>query len=288
MKPLVAIVGETASGKSALALEVAAHFNGEIIAADSWTVYRDFNIGTAKPTVEEMSGVPHHLFDVVDAADGFNAALFKKLANEAIDDVQRRGKLPILTGGTGLYVDSVIFDYEFLPPGNNADRERRNHMTIINLLEEARARKINLANVDIRNKRRIIRALETDGQLPKSSELRENTIVIGIQTDRELLRDRVTKRVDLMLSTGLQAEVSALAIKYGWDVEPMKGIGYHEWHDYFFGTQNLDQTRECIISSTMKLAKRQRTWFKRNNSIHWVSNIDETVDLITTLLNKSE
>ncbi len=286
-KPLVVIVGETASGKSALALELAEQFNGEIVGADSWTVYRGFTIGTAKPTAAEQMSIPHHLFDIVDARDGFNAALYKELANAAIEDIQRRGKLPILVGGTGLYIDSVLFDYGFMPPGDPAERERRNNESVDVLLAEAHARGISLDSVDTRNKRRVIRAIETGGQLPVSAELRENTVVLGVSVPREQLRERVIRRVDAMLAAGLEQEVDALAATYGWDVEPMKGIGYREWRDYFIGTQDLSTTRERIISSTMKLAKRQRTWFKRNISIHWINNSSDCVDIITTLLNKN-
>ena len=288
MSKLLVIIGETASGKSAAAMEVARKLNGEIIGADSWTVYREFNIGTAKPSAAELAEIRHHLFDIVDAADGFNAALFKKLANEAIADVQRRGKLPILVGGTGLYIDSVVFDYEFMPPGEPGERERRNDMTIDDVLAEAEAEGVSLEGVDIRNKRRIIRALETGGMQPKSSGLPENTVLLGLTTAREDLRERVTKRVDSMLDAGLETEVKGLVAKYGWDVEPMKGIGYREWREYYGGSQTLALTRERIISSTMKLAKRQRTWFKRNNSIQWVNNRDQIVDIATTLLNKND
>lgn len=277
MKPLVVIVGETASGKSSLALEIAKRFQGEIIGADSWTVYREFNIGTAKPTLEELAEVPHHLFDIADAPDGFNAALFKKLANDAIGDVHARSKLPILVGGTGLYIDSVIFDYGFMPPGDLEERERRNSMSIDDLLAEAEAEGISLENVDIRNKRRIIRALETDGTQPERRELRENTLVMGISVPREELRHRVTRRVEVMLASGLEDEVRRLAGKYGWDVEPMKGIGYREWREYFDGPQTLEQTHERIINSTMKLAKRQRTWFKRNQTIYWIGDAAEAL-----------
>lgn len=287
-KPLVVIVGETASGKSALALEIAKQFNGEIIGADSWTVYRDFDIGTAKPSSAELSEVPHHLFDIASAPDGFNAALFKNLANYAIRDIQDRGKLPILVGGTGLYIDSVIFDYGFMPPGDPAERERRNDMNIEDLLAEAETEGISLDNVDIRNKRRIIRALETGGTQPQSGELRKNTLVLGMAVEREALRERVAQRVDAMLDAGLENEVLLLSQKYGWDVEPMKGIGYREWREYCDSTQNLEQTRERIISSTMKLAKRQRTWFKRNTGIQWVSNISTAVEITATYLNKNE
>lgn len=281
------VVGETASGKSALALELARRFDGEIIGADSWTVYKEFDIGTAKPTDAEFTEIPHHLFNIANAPDGFNAALFKKLANDAIDDVQRRGKLPILVGGTGLYIDSVIFDYSFMPPGEPGERERRNDMSIDDLLAEAEAEGVSLENVDIRNKRRIIRALETGGTQPGSAELRQNTLVLGVKVEREALRDRVTQRVDSMLAAGLEDEVKKLSGKYGWGAEPMKGIGYREWHEYFDNTQNIEQIRERIISSTMKLAKRQRTWFKRNLGIQWVSNISTAVENTALFLNKN-
>lgn len=286
--PLLVIVGETASGKSAAAMEAARKLKGEIINADSWTVYREFNIGTAKPTTSERTEIPHHLFDIVDAPDGFNAALFKERANAAITDVQSRGKLPILVGGTGLYIDTVVFDYEFMPPGEPAERERRNDMEIDELLAEAEAKGVSLEGVDVRNKRRIIRALETYGMQPKRSDLPENVVIIGIKTAREDLRERVTKRVDTMLDVGLETEVRTLYSKYGWEVEPMKGIGYREWREYFDGSQTLAQTRERIISSTMKLAKRQRTWFKRNSSIHWINNREQIVAFATTLLNKND
>lgn len=287
MNQLLVIVGETASGKSTAALEIARQCNGEIIGADSWTVYREFNIGTAKPSDAEFAEIPHHLFNIVDAPEGFNAALYKKLANEAIVDIQHREKLPILVGGTGLYIDSVIFDFGFMPPGDPAERDRRNNMAIEHLLVEAEAEAISLEGVDIRNKRRIIRALETGGLQPQSSELRANTTVLGISVPRDELRGRVTKRVDTMLAAGLEQEVQHLSEKYGWEVEPMKGIGYREWREYFEGTKTLAQTRERIISSTMKLAKRQRTWFKRNNSIQWDYNRDSIVGFATTLLNKN-
>lgn len=286
-RPLIVIVGETASGKSEVALELARRFGGEIIGADSWTVYREFDIGTAKPSDAELAEIPHNLFNIANAADGFNAALFQRLADEAINDIQKRDKLPILVGGTGLYIDSVIFDYGFMPPGDPVERDRRNAMDIEQLHAEAEAEGVSLENVDIRNKRRIIRALETGGTQPRSSDLRDNTLVIGIAVEREALRDRVTQRVDSMLATGLENEVTGLSGKYGWDVEPMKGIGYREWREYFDDAQSLEQTRERIISSTMKLAKRQRTWFKRNPGIQWVSNISSAVEITAEFLNKN-
>ena len=287
-KPLIAVVGETASGKSALAMRIAEAFGGEIIGADSWTVYQDFTIGTAKPSEAEQQRVRHHLFDIADPRDGFNAALYKQQALVAIADVESRDRLPVLVGGTGLYVDSVLYDYDFMEPGDPGERTRRSLLSIPQLLEEAFMRGIDLSNIDTRNKRRIIRALETNGQVPAKKELREHTLVLALRVDKDLLDQRITKRVDAMLQAGLEQEVRLLAEKYGWDVEPMKGIGYAEWRDYFLGSQDLSTTRQRIIINTRKLAKRQRTWFKRNNSIHWVSSPEEAIDAVRTIMSKSE
>lgn len=284
--PLVVIVGETASGKSQLALEIAQMFDGEIISADSWQVYKGFDIGTAKPSADERRKVKHHLIDVADPKQGFSAPEFKKLTQTAIDDIAARGKLPIMVGGTGLYIDSVLYDFNFLPPGEPKERQRLNDLSLVGVLTEAEVAGIDLSGIDQRNKRRVIRAIESGGIRPAAGESRTNTLVIGLLIQREQLRERVMQRIDKMFEQGLETEVAGLAKHYGWDVEPMKGIGYQQWREYFVCNQTLDQTRQQIIKATLDLAKRQRTWFKRNNSIHWVSQQREVVDLITTFLNK--
>lgn len=325
--PLLVIVGETASGKSGLALELAKRFGCELVNADSWTVYRDFDIGTAKPTKAERAVVPHHLLDIADPAEGFNAALYKRLAQAVIADVHARGNVPIMVGGTGLYIDSVLYDYSFLPTANPVERSERNQRELTELLDEALRLGIDMNGIDTQNKRRVIRALETNGQRPTSSTLRPNTLIIGLQTSREELRQRITSRVDGMLVAGLELEVQSLYLKYGWGVEPMKGIGYREWRDYFdsraFVEQRIlpenllsgvhvptstlhsgaqfsnklhnstkahenpiavEEVREKIISASMNLAKRQRTWLKRNKSIHWVKGPSEPISLVTKWL----
>lgn len=285
--PLVVIVGETASGKSELALMLAEKFNGEVIAADSWTVYKEFSIGTAKPNEAERERVPHHLLDIADPQVGFSAAEFKRQALLAVTDIASRNKLPILVGGTGLYIDSVLFDYSFLPPSPTNIRAELNDLSIDELLEMIATAGYDLEGIDTRNKRRLIRLIESSGARPeRATELRLNTMIIGVQVPREELRDRIARRVDVMLEAGLEAEVMSLAQKYGWDTEPMKGIGYREFHEYFDGSQTIGETRERIIGASMNLAKRQRTWFKRNKSIHWISKQDDAVELITTFLNK--
>jgi len=286
--PLVVVVGETASGKSALALQLAEKFNGEIICADSWTVYKGFDVGTAKPSAAEQARVPHHLLDVADPAEGFSAVVFQKLANAAIQDIVGRGKVPFLVGGTGLYIDSVIFDYSFLPPSDPSLREELNALTLEEVLARADTLGLDTTGIDLRNKRRVIRLIENNGVRPTKKQLRANTTILGMSTDRDELRGKIEQRVDAMLVAGLEEEARRLSEQYGWEAEPMKGIGYSEWKDYFSGAKTLDETRAKIIKDSMDLAKRQRTWFKRNNSIHWLANRDkytEAVEFLTTILN---
>lgn len=289
--PLVVVVGETASGKSALAMALAQKYDGELICADSWTVRRECDIGTAKPSLKEQQLVRHHLLDVVGPDEDFTAAVFKGLAQQAMNDIASRGKLPIMVGGTGLYVDGVLFDYNFLPEGVPGLRDELNRLTIEQLLQRITATGLELGEVDVRNKRRLIRLLETGGAEQTRAELRPHTLLLGLQPERAELIIRIRQRVDGMLAAGLESEIDQLQSRYGWDCEGLRGIGYREWQDYFAGRQSLPATRDRIISSTVGLAKRQRTWFKRNKSIHWLSDpidyahIDE---LITTLLNKSD
>jgi tRNA dimethylallyltransferase len=286
--PLVVIVGETASGKTALAMELARRLNGEIICADSWTVYKGFDIGTAKPSVSDQKQIRHHLLDVADPAVGFSAVEFQKLAKAAIQDIHNRGKLSIMVGGTGLYIDSVIYDFGFLPAPDPAQREELNNLSLEEVLERAELLGLDTSKVDIRNKRRVIRLIENNGQFPTKQDLRENTVLIGLSVERDDLKTRIGRRVAAMLAAGLEWEVAQLVKHYGWNAEPMKGIGYASWKGYFEGTQDLETTRQHIIKSTQDLAKRQRTWFKRNSGIQWFDNrgeLQNIVDFVTTRLN---
>ncbi len=287
MAPLVVVVGETASGKSALAMKLAECFNGEIICADSWTVYKGFDIGTAKPSSNDQLRVPHHLLDVADPVEGFSAVEFQRLAKQVIADIFARRKLPILVGGTGLYIDSVLYDYGFLPKSNPGLRAQLNDMQLVDLLRLASDLRLDASGVDARNKRRIIRLIESNGAIPTKRPLRDNTLVLGVAVEREQLRTNVEARVGTMLAAGLEDEVRRLAGQYGWEVEPMKGIGYREWREYFEGSQTHSEVRARILKGTLDLAKRQRTWFKRNDSIQWIYDRSKVVDLVTTFLNKT-
>ncbi|HEX4773933.1 MAG TPA: tRNA (adenosine(37)-N6)-dimethylallyltransferase MiaA [Candidatus Saccharimonadales bacterium] len=282
---LVCIVGETASGKTEMALRLAKQFNGEIICADSWTVRREANIGTAKPTTEERTMVPHHLLDIVRPDEDFTAAVFKDLANRAIEDISKRGKLPVMVGGTGLYVDAVLYDYSFLPAGDRDEREKLNSMSISELLQTIDKLELDPGDVDVRNKRRLIRLIETNGAWPTRQKLRPNTLILGLRLDREELRQRIERRVDAMLAAGLEDEVRQLVERYGWDCEALKGVGYAQWRGHLEGQETIEEAHQKIIKATLDLAKRQRTWFKRNKSIQWVSTPvkwSKVVELVTT------
>lgn len=236
-RPLIVIVGETASGKSALALELAERYNGEIICADSRTVYKGMDIGTAKPSKEDQARVPHHLLDIVEPNQTFNVGICKGLTFARIEEIHAKGKLPILVGGTGLYIDSVIFDYVF---NKGAEKDEQNP-----------------------------RHLKRAGDAQTEALLRPNTLVLGIKVPKEELEKRIINRVEKMFLDGLEAEVKELADQYGWAAEAMTGVGYREWQEYFAGQQTLEDTKELIIIHTRQYAKRQRTWFKRNLHIHW-------------------
>ena len=287
---LICIVGQTATGKSSLALRIAQAWNGEIICADSWTIRRDVNIGTAKPTNEDRKLVPHHLIDVVGPDEDFNAALFKDLANKAIADILSRGKLPIMVGGTGLYIDSVIYDYSFATVGNRNVRSILNDLTIPELLKKIDRLDIELGEVDIRNKRRLIRLIEANGVRPTKKKLRNQTLLLGLSIDNYELKQHIADRVDAMFNAGLEDEVKQLYENYGWDCEALRGIGYAQWRAYFLGSENREQVRKKINQATVNLAKRQGTWFKRNKSIHWLDTSvkwSEVVDLITTFMHNN-
>jgi tRNA dimethylallyltransferase len=289
LPPLVVILGETATGKTSLAFDLAKRMNGEIICADSWTVRREVNIGTDKPTKKQQEEIEHHLINIVDPCQDFTAAVFKNLALFAIEDIYSRGKLPIMVGGSGLYIDSVIFNYKFLKAGDRKQRERLNDLSTDELIQKIHQLNIPLRNnIDLNNKRRLIRVIESGGQVPKKSKLRENTLNVGLYLDKESHKKAIVDRVNQMILEGLEQEVKNLSLNYGWNCEALKGVGYKQWEKYFNGQQSLADTQLQIVSATNNLAKKQRTWFQRNKSIHWLMQpvcIDEVVDLVTTNLS---
>jgi tRNA dimethylallyltransferase len=282
--PLVVLVGQTGSGKSALAIELARRFNGEIISADSRAIYKGMDIGTAKPSVEDQAKVPHHLIDVVTPNQPFTVADFQRLAREAIAGVTNRGRVPFLVGGTGLYVDSVIYDFSFRRPANPMERQRLQAMTVEELQREIEERGLPLPENE-QNPVHLIRTLETEGEVSQHGPLRTNTLVLGLTIEKDKLERRIQDRVEGMVAQGFTDEVRNLSSKYGWDVSALQAPGYKEFRLYLAGEVSLEETEQQFVRSHLQYAKRQKTWFKRNADIIWISNSEEAVDRVTTFLN---
>ena len=283
LRPLVVIVGPTASGKSALAMRVARAHAGEIIAADSRTVYRGMDIGTAKPSAAEREQIPHHLLDIRDPDEAFSAADFKSLALVAIDNIGSRGKLPILVGGSGLYVDSIIFDYSFGPVAEPGLRAKLQSMTITQLQDTCREKNIALP-INNHNKRHLIRAIEMGGLINHQKTLRPSTIVVGLSAKKETLRMRIEQRARQMFASGVLDEARALGESYGWRCEALTGNIYRVLRNVLAGTVALDNAIEQVVKSDLALAKRQMTWFRRNPNIVWSEDPAELEGIVDTFL----
>ncbi len=283
--PLVVIVGETASGKTALAIELAKRFNGEIIAADSRTVYKGLDIGTAKPTMTDRALMPHHLINVVSPKEIFSAADFKRLAQQAIDAIHARHKIPIMVGGTGLYIDSILYDFSFGRAPDMTERSRLQKLSVGELQKVLLTKGIKLPENE-KNPRHLIRAIENDGVMQAPRILRSNTVVIGLVITRSELEKRLVARVNAMVRAGLVDELRHLIEQYGWNTPALQSTGYRAFRPYLEGNVSLEEAEEMFVRNDMQLAKRQRTWLKRNKSVHWISKQAEAVDLVTTILNK--
>lgn len=283
--PLIVIAGPTGSGKTSIAIRLAQQFNGEIICADSRTVYKGMDIGTAKPTKLERTKVAHHLIDVSTIDRPITAAEFKTLAQDTIIEVASRGKVPFLVGGTGLYIDAVIFNFSFSPQPSIRDRVKLEKLSVAELQERLTREGIALPE-NSKNKRHLVRRLEIGGNLPRQTSLRPNTLVLGLKIEREKLKEQISARLDAMLARGLESEVEYLADKYGWGSKALQTIGYQEFKAYFDGSCDLEGVRQAIKTHSLQYAKRQKTWFKRNKHMHYIRSFDEGADLVTTFLNK--
>ena len=267
--PLIVIVGPTASGKTSLAIQLAKKYRGEIICADSRTVYRGMNIGTAKPSLGEQQGVPHWGLDLVDPGDSFSVLQFKDYACQKIKEIRSRGNIPFLVGGTGLYIDSVIFDFQFGAKYSKEKRANLQEMTISELQQYCVNHDVALPE-NSKNKRYLIRAIERAGK--KSSGLEvplSNTIVVGITTGKQLLRQRITDRAKKMFKDGVAEETIGLANNTGWCNEAMTGNVYPIIKKLIEKEIDEDQAVREFIVSDVNLVKRQLTWFRRNPFIEW-------------------
>lgn len=267
--PLIVIVGPTASGKTSLAIQLAKKYRGEIICADSRTVYRGMNIGTAKPSLEEQQEVSHWGLDLVDPGDFFSASQFKGYARQKIKEIRSRGNIPFLVGGTGLYIDSVIFDFQF---GGKSSKERRDslqEMTVSKLQQYCANHDVVLPE-NSKNKRYLVRAIERVDEKPSGLDAPlNNTIVVGITTDKQLLKQRIADRTKKMFKDGVVKETIGLANNVGWCNEAMTGNVYPIIKKLIEKEIDEDQAIREFIVSDVNLVKRQLTWFRRNPFIEW-------------------
>lgn len=285
MQKIIAIVGPTASGKTALSVALAKHFNAEIISADSMQIYREMNIGTAKPSMEERQDVPHHLMGHISVEDSYNVATYVKEARLILENMERRDILPIFCGGTGLYLDHLLSNTDFFDiPFDASVREKYEMMVaengnsfIYELLTEqdpALAEKLHPNDA-----KRVIRGLEvldmtgrrlSELQLESQGERRFNVLYIGLNyKDRSLLYDRINRRVDLMVEQGLISEVRELKESLSLSDTARAAIGYKELLDCMEDDLYLDDAIQLIKQKSRNYAKRQQTWFGRNKDIHW-------------------
>ena len=286
-RPLVIITGPTASGKTALSIELAKQIGGEIISADSMQVYRHMDIGSAKVTKEEMDGVPHHLIDVLEPSEEFNVVRFQEMARKAMEEIYERGKIPIIAGGTGFYIQALLYDIDFTETDeNNSVREELEQKA---RTEGASALHAMLKEIDPEsaeaihenNVKRVIRAIEFYRQTGKkisdhNRQEREKSspyqfLYYVIDLPRELLYSRIEQRVDQMIEQGLVEEVKALqAMGCTRDMVSMQGLGYKEILDYLNGQLTLDEAVYVLKRDTRHFAKRQLTWFRRERDVRWL------------------
>lgn len=293
--PLICLVGPTGAGKTVAAIELAVRLNGEIVCADSRQVFRRMDIGTAKPTVEQRTRVRHHLLDVADSMEDFSVVRFRREALAAIDEIESKGKLPFLVGGTGQYVEAMTKGLSPAPaPPDPALRDhlqrildQRGPAALIDKLRELDPSAG--AGIDLKNPRRVMRALEVQiqtgqsiRQLERPGQPARRALVLGIDVPRPELRERIRRRVDQMFRDGFVDEVRGLwSSGYAYGSAASTAIGYAQVFAYLLGRCRLAEAQQATVTATHGYARRQVTWFKNRESVHWIAAGDEMLDAMT-------
>ncbi|MCD7894742.1 MAG: tRNA (adenosine(37)-N6)-dimethylallyltransferase MiaA [Erysipelotrichaceae bacterium] len=295
MNKVLVVIGPTSVGKTKMGVELAKALNGEVISGDSMQIYKHMDIGTAKVTVDEMEGIKHHLIDIIEPTQSFSVKDFQDEVRSKIDDITSRNKLPIIVGGTGLYIKGALYDYTFSETQTKHEEYKEKFKDYTNeqlhnylkTFDEKSA-----SELHPNNRQRILRAIEiyeTTGTTKSDIHATQQHIClydaffIGLTLDRDILYQRINKRVDIMIKNGLEEEVTSL-YQQGLtkDYQSMKAIGYKEWFDYFEGNQSKDEVIELIKQHSRQYAKRQYTWFKNQFDVHWydvnLQNFNETVN----------
>ena len=294
--PLIVVAGPTASGKTSLAIDIACALDGEVVCADSMQIYKYMDIGTAKATARERAMCPHHMIDIIEPDEDFSVADYTDLAHKVIADIRDRGKIPIMCGGTGLYIDSVVNDVEFgeyendyaLRESLNELAQREGPQKLIEMLREFDPESADKLHPN--NLKRIIRAIEfykvsgvpisEHQRQTKLKDSRYDATLFMIDYDREVLYDRINRRVDIMLDDGLLDEVKDLSKRYSHDLNSMQGIGYKELLAYLDGNISFDGAVDAIKQNSRRYAKRQLTWFRRNGAINILSPDTASADAV--------
>lgn len=294
MKNIIVIVGPTGVGKTKLSIELAKKYNGEIINADAMQIYRGLDIGTAKITEGEKEGIPHYLFDIKDVCDSYSVYDYQIEAREKIQDIMARGKTPIMVGGTGLYIKACLYDYKLRKEDSNETFDDVSTEELYKKLLELDSD----VDIDKNNRRRIIRAINyykvnhESISSNKTNKLLYDALFIGLTTDRNILYDKINKRVDSMIRNGLLEEVEYFYLNNIYSKPLVSGIGYKELYDYFNGKLSLDEAVELIKKNSRHYAKRQYTFFNNQLPVIWFDtnydNFQETVDRVIKYIDGNE
>lgn len=299
---VIVICGPTASGKTNLSIELAKRLKGEIVSCDSMQIYKDMTIGTAKPTKEEMQGIKHYLVDCVSPEERYSVANYQKEALEAIEKIINKGKIPIIVGGTGLYLNSLIYGIEYKDEEIDLDyrksleeiAERKGLSELYYMAKEIDPQAIE--NISINDKKRICRVLEiyhSTGKTKTEQEIESrkvepkyNYLIFGINMEREKLYERINKRVDIMLELGLIEEVQEVLKKYKTFPTAMQGLGYKEVVEYLQGNLTKEEMIDKVKMETRRYAKRQLTWFKRYKDIIWLNGLEDVQNNVNIILEE--
>ncbi|MBQ8749622.1 MAG: tRNA (adenosine(37)-N6)-dimethylallyltransferase MiaA [Clostridia bacterium] len=296
-KKLLIIGGPSGVGKTKLSIIISKLYNGEVISCDSMQIYKDFDIGTAKIKDSEKNGVVHHLIDIKNFDEEFSVSEYKTEAEKIIDNLNKSNKLPILVGGTGLYINAILYDYEFRKTNKNSDlrfyyeklSSKYGNMVLCNILK---GRNIDFSGIHLNDTKRLIRLIETNGNSNEEKEKISNYdfLYICLNQNRDKLYQKLNERVDAMFKEGLPIEVDNLLQKgVPWDCQPMQSIGYKEFKGFYEGKINLAEVNELIKLNTRHYAKRQLTWFRNSQNIimYDVENgFDDLIKIIGEWLNK--
>lgn len=297
MEKVIVIVGPTGVGKTKMGVALAKHFNGEVISGDSMQIYKTLDIGTAKVTNDEMEGIIHHLIDIKEPTENYSVKDFQDQVRLKIKEITNRGKLPIIVGGTGLYIKAALYDYEFgesqidhqeyvIKYQNYSNKDLYDRLVAI---DESSARALHP-----NNRQRVLRAIaiyestgvkKSETLAKQKHELIYDAKFIGLTLKRDVLYERINQRVDLMMEQGLFQEINDLMKKnYSPELQSMKAIGYKEWFAYFKGEQSLEETLELIKKNSRNYAKRQYTWFNNQVPVKWfevnLNNFDKTIEAV--------